>query len=97
MTLIDELKQLMLEVGVEPAVVEQLDPSRQLSRQGVDSLDGPAFIMAVGAIGGDGGLIAMGPDGRPAFAINDLGMYRGRMSAGGTPQNAIFADEKLAD
>jgi acyl carrier protein len=47
MTLIDELKQLMLEVGVEPAVVEQLDPSRQLSRQGVDSLDGPAFIMAV--------------------------------------------------
>ena len=54
-------------------------------------------IMAVGAIGGDGGLIAMGPDGRPAFAINDLGMYRGRMSAGGTPQIAIFADEKLAD
>lgn len=56
-----------------------------------------ATIMAVGAIGGDGGLIAMGPDGDPAFAINDLGMYRGRMSAGGTPQTAIFADEKLAD
>jgi beta-aspartyl-peptidase (threonine type) len=55
-----------------------------------------ATIMAVGAIGGDGGLIAMGPDGRPAFAINDLGMYRARMSAGGTPQIAIFADE-LAD
>lgn len=56
-----------------------------------------AAIMAVGAIGGDGGLIAMGPDGDPAFAINDLGMYRGRMSAGGTPQTAIFADEKLAE
>ncbi|RYD45344.1 MAG: peptidase T [Sphingomonadales bacterium] len=56
-----------------------------------------ATIMAVGAIGGDGGLIAMGPDGRPAFAINDLGMYRGLMSAGGSPQTAIFADEKLAD
>ena len=56
-----------------------------------------ATIMAVGAIGGDGGLIAMGPDGRPAFAINDLGMYRGRMTAGGTPQTAIFADEKWAD
>jgi len=26
-----------------------------------------------------------------------LGMYRGRMSAGGTPETAIFADEKLAD
>ncbi|WP_374525477.1 isoaspartyl peptidase/L-asparaginase [Sphingopyxis sp.] len=54
-------------------------------------------IMAVGTIGGDGGLIAMGPDGHPAFAINDLGMYRGRMSAGGAPETAVFADEKLAD
>ena len=53
-----------------------------------------ATIMAVGAIGGDGGLIAMGPDGHPAFAINDLGMYRGRVSAGASPQTAIFADEK---
>jgi beta-aspartyl-peptidase (threonine type) len=41
-----------------------------------------ATIMAVGAIGGDGGLIAMGPDGRPYFAINDLGMYRGSVTAG---------------
>lgn len=56
-----------------------------------------ATIMAVGAIGGDGGLIAMGPDGKPAFAINDLGMYRGSMTAGGAVQTAIFADEKLAD
>lgn len=56
-----------------------------------------ATILSVGAIGGDGGLIAMGPDGRPAFAINDLGMYRGSMTAGGAPQTAIFADEKWAD
>ena len=64
-----------------------------------ETLDAAAqdTIKAVGAIGGDGGLIAMGPGGHPAFAINDLGMYRGRMSAGGTPQTAIFADEKLAD
>lgn len=54
-------------------------------------------IMAVGAIGGDGGLIAIGPDGRPYFAINDLGMYRGKISAGGQPQTAIFAEEKLAE
>ena len=56
-----------------------------------------ATIMAVGAIGGDGGLIAMGPDGRPVFPINDLGMYRGRISAGKDPQTAIFADEKWPD
>jgi beta-aspartyl-peptidase (threonine type) len=53
-------------------------------------------IGAVGAIGGDGGLIAMGVDGAPAFAINDLGMYRGRMSAGTEPQTAMFADEAMA-
>jgi L-asparaginase / beta-aspartyl-peptidase len=42
-------------------------------------------------------LIAIGPDGRPYFAINDLGMYRGKIVAGGRPQTAIFADEKMAD
>ena len=47
-----------------------------------------------GGMGGDGGLIAMGPDGTPAFAINDLGMYRGRIGPGMTPWTAIFADEK---
>lgn len=56
-----------------------------------------ATIQAVGAIGGDGGLIAMGPDGRPAFALNDLGMYRGRVSADTPPQTAIFADERWPD
>jgi beta-aspartyl-peptidase (threonine type) len=53
-------------------------------------------IDAVGAIGGDGGLIAMGVYGAPAFAINDLGMYRGRMSADTEPQTALFADEAMA-
>ena len=56
-----------------------------------------ATIMAVGAIGGDGGLIALGPDGRPYFAINDLGMYRGRIISGGKAQTAIFADEVMAE
>lgn len=56
-----------------------------------------ATILAVGAIGGDGGLIAMGPDGHPAFAINDLGMYRGRISAGRAAETAIFVDEKWPD
>ncbi len=56
-----------------------------------------ATIMAVGSIGGDGGLIAMGSNGRPAFAINDLGMYRGRIGPNGEPQTAIFADERFPE
>lgn len=54
-----------------------------------------ATIASVAAIGGDGGLIAMGADGAPAFALNDLGMYRGRLSDGGDPQTAIYADETM--
>jgi beta-aspartyl-peptidase (threonine type) len=53
-----------------------------------------ATIKAIGAIGGDGGLIAMGPDGVPAFAINDIGMYRGRISAGSAAWTAIYPDER---
>ncbi|MBW7945272.1 MAG: isoaspartyl peptidase/L-asparaginase, partial [Sphingomonadaceae bacterium] len=62
-----------------------------LSRAAKETID------AVGAIGGDGGLIAMGADGHPAFAINDLGMYRGRMAAGSSPETAIYADEAWMD
>ncbi|WP_334183506.1 isoaspartyl peptidase/L-asparaginase family protein [Novosphingobium sp.] len=52
-------------------------------------------IDSVGAIGGDGGLIAMGPEGIPAFALNSSGMYRGQVSAVSAPQTAIYADEAL--
>ncbi|WP_368407083.1 isoaspartyl peptidase/L-asparaginase [Asticcacaulis currens] len=51
-------------------------------------------IMAVGAIGGDGGLIAMDAAGEVAFGLNDLGMYRGTVSAETPVKTAIFADEK---
>jgi beta-aspartyl-peptidase (threonine type) len=53
-------------------------------------------IMSVGAIGGDGGLIAMDAAGVASFAINDLGMYRGAVSSS-QPQarTAIYSDETL--
>jgi len=54
-------------------------------------------IMSVGALGGDGGLIAMGPAGRPAFAINDIGMYRGSVSSDRPAQTAIYPDEKIGE
>ncbi len=53
-------------------------------------------IMSVGAIGGDGGLIAMDATGNTSFAINDLGMYRGAVSAAAQqPRTAIYVDETL--
>ncbi len=53
-------------------------------------------IMSIGSLGGDGGLIAMDKDGKPAFAINDIGMYRGEVSSDQTtPVTAIYPEEKL--
>lgn len=63
-----------------------------------ETIDQAAYntIMSVGALGGDGGLIAMDKDGKAVFAINDLGMYRGAVSSDSpTPQTGIFAGETL--
>lgn len=63
-----------------------------------ETIDQAAYntIMSVGALGGDGGLIAMDKDGKAVFAINDLGMYRGAVSSDApTPRTGIFAGEEL--
>lgn len=52
-----------------------------------------AEIDEVGAIGGDGGVIVMGQDGTPAFAMNTSGMYRGAASSSAPARVAIYADE----
>ena len=52
-----------------------------------------AEINEVGAIGGDGGVIVMGKDGTPAFAMNTSGMYRGAASSSTPAHVAIYADE----
>lgn len=45
------------------------------------------------AMGGDGGVIVIGPTGEPVFSINTSGMYRARATAGGLREIAIYADE----
>ncbi|MBB3033088.1 isoaspartyl peptidase/L-asparaginase [Alteriqipengyuania lutimaris] len=54
-------------------------------------------IGSIGALGGDGGLIAMDAMGRVAFAMNTEGMYRGAASSDYPAQEAIYADETLAN
>ena len=54
-----------------------------------------AEIADVGSIGGDGGVIVMGLDGIPAFAMNTSGMYRGAVSSGEPARVAIYGDEDL--
>ncbi len=43
---------------------------------------------------GDGGVIAITPDGQMAWSFNTPGMYRARQAEGGQPIIEIYADEK---
>jgi beta-aspartyl-peptidase (threonine type) len=52
-----------------------------------------ATIADIGAIGGDGGLIAMDGGGRIAFAMNSSGMYRGWVSSRAAGGTAIYSSE----
>lgn len=45
------------------------------------------------SIHGDGGVIAMTPDGQLAWSFNTPGMYRARMTEHGTTQVSIYQDE----
>jgi beta-aspartyl-peptidase (threonine type) len=47
----------------------------------------------LGEIHGDGGIIALTPDGQLAWSFNTPGMFRARMTEGGTAQVGIYRDE----
>jgi beta-aspartyl-peptidase (threonine type) len=44
-------------------------------------------------IHGDGGVIALTPDGQLVWSFNTSGMFRARLTEGGTPQVSIYRDE----
>lgn len=45
------------------------------------------------ALHGDGGVIAIAPDGKMAWSFNTPGMYRARLAEGGKLEVAIYSDE----
>jgi beta-aspartyl-peptidase (threonine type) len=50
-------------------------------------------IGQVGAMKGDGGVIAITPDGQMAWGFNTPGMFRARLVEGGKVQMGIYKDE----
>lgn len=44
---INALRKLLEEAGVRPALVVKIDPAQPLLKQGVDSVDFPAFVSLV--------------------------------------------------
>jgi L-asparaginase / beta-aspartyl-peptidase len=45
------------------------------------------------ALHGDGGVIAISPDGQRAWSFNTPGMFRARMSEGGKLEIGVYKDE----
>ncbi len=45
------------------------------------------------AVHGDGGIIAITPDGQLAWSFNSPGMFRAKLKEGGVPQVSIYRDE----
>jgi beta-aspartyl-peptidase (threonine type) len=52
---------------------------------------GDSIVQGLEPIGGRGGVIAVGRDGRIAMPFNSTGMYRAWISEGESPRAAIFA------
>ncbi|WP_374528359.1 isoaspartyl peptidase/L-asparaginase family protein [Novosphingobium sp.] len=52
-----------------------------------------AVMAETGALGGDGGVIVVTPDGQAVFSFNTPGMYRARGNSGGLHEVGIFAGE----
>jgi L-asparaginase / beta-aspartyl-peptidase len=52
-----------------------------------------ATLAEVKALGGDGGVIVLGPRGDGLFSFNSAGMYRGRASASGLREIKVYGDE----
>jgi len=50
----------------------------------------------VAALGGDGGVILVTPEGHAIFSFNTTGMYRGRATSAGVNEVAIFGGEEKA-
>jgi acyl carrier protein len=44
---VEEMKELMLQIGMDKELVEGLDAAEPLTQQGVDSVDCPAFAVAL--------------------------------------------------
>ncbi|HET6421363.1 MAG TPA: acyl carrier protein [Geobacteraceae bacterium] len=47
MTMINELKELMLKIGIDDCIVREVEPAQPIAGHVMDSADYPAFIVAI--------------------------------------------------
>lgn len=95
--------EYFIRAAVAHTICERVRAARQVVANGetatvpltAEGLQGivDGVIAEVGELGGDGGVIVASPDVAPVFSMNTPGMYRGRATADGASEVAIFADE----
>ena len=84
------------EYYIRTAAAHDICARMQYLKQGPEEAGREVINARIPALGGDGGAIVLGADGRAATPFNTQGMYRGWIGADGVPHVAIFADETLA-
>ena len=85
--------EFFIRVGVAHEICARLRLAQPANEQPVT--DTAAAVMAeVKALGGSGGVIVATPQGIGTWSFNTAGMYRGRASADGTRQVAIYGDDE---
>jgi beta-aspartyl-peptidase (threonine type) len=87
--------EFFIRVGVARDICARIEFNGESAQEAADNV-----IAEVGAtlnnqgVAGDGGVIVLDGQGRPAWAMNTPGMYRAWVSAGEEPVVQIFADEE---
>jgi len=76
--------EYFIRVGVAKTICSRVD----LAGESPEAAS-QAALRQVAELGGDGGVIVMGADGKAAFVFNSEGMYRGR-AAPGIMETAIY-------
>ncbi len=80
--------EYFIRVGVAKAICDRA----LLTGQDVQSA-ADAVMADVGALGGDGGVIVLAPQGAPVYAFNSEGMYRARVTANSALETGVYGLE----
>ena len=80
--------EIFIRVRVAASICDAARFGRQPLQKAADTT-----LAEVGSLGGDGGVIVMGPNGDGLFSFNSEGMYRGRASARSAPEIKVYGDE----
>lgn len=81
--------EYFIRLGVARAICDLVELKGMSLQQAADEVIGNRLT----ALGGDGGVIAVTPDGQLVWSFNTSGMYRARQVAGGEPQVGLFKGE----